>query len=278
MSESNSHAAMNVSRDPVPPLRPFIRKVWVLDSGGESTGRERVLPTGLMHLAFRLTGAPFTFFRDPSAAQGQTVGFEVIGGPRSSSYVKRLSPGRSIGVQLEPGVAGLLFGIPADHLAERHTPLTDLWGSEAAELRERLASIDEPAALIDALERFLLARLPRVHGVDPAIAFALDQFRRSVPVSQVVASIGWSHRRFIERFRATVGMTPKRFCRVRRFAHVLRLAGRRPAASLAELALDAGYSDQPHFNREFRELADMPPGEYRNAAPAAAHHVKFVQD
>ena len=70
-------------------------------------------------------------------------------------------------------------------------------------------------------------------------------------------------------------MAPKRFCRVRRLAHVLRLAGRRPEALLAELALDAGYSDQPHFNREFRELAGMAPGEYRSAAPIAAHHVRL---
>ncbi|HEX9985792.1 MAG TPA: helix-turn-helix transcriptional regulator [Thermoanaerobaculia bacterium] len=270
---------MKISRDVAPPLRPFIRKVWVLDAdGAESTGRERVLPTGLMHLAFRLSGAPFTFFPDPAAARCETVGLDVIGGPRSSSYVKQLSPGRSIGMQFEAGAASLVFGVPAHELAERHTSLADLWGAEASELRERLASIEDPRALIEALERFLLARLPRVHGVDPAIAFALDRFRRSVPVSQVVDQIGWSHRRFIQRFRETVGMTPKRFCRVRRLAHVLRLAERKPAASLAELALDAGYSDQPHFNREFRELTDMAPGEYRAAAPAAPHHVKFVQD
>jgi AraC-like DNA-binding protein len=279
---------VNISRDAVPPLRPFIRRVWLLDTSGVAgAGRERVLPAGLMHLAFRLSGQPFTFFRDAAATQGENVGFDVIGGPRSTSYVKQLSPGRSIGVQFEPGAASVLFGIPAHELAERHTPLTDLWAGEVRDLRERLAAIDEPAAAIDALERFLLARLPRVHGIDPAIAFALDQFRRSVPVSQVVDSIGWSHRRFIQRFRETVGMTPKRFCRVRRLARVLRLAERRPTASLAELALDAGYSDQPHFNREFRELAGMAPGEYRSAAPAAAHHVplaasgaavNFVQD
>jgi AraC-like DNA-binding protein len=264
---------MKLSRDPHPSLRPFIRRVWVLDAGGASEGRERVLPTGLMHLALRLSGAPLTVFANPRAAEGQTVGVAVVGGPRSGPYVKRLSPGRSVGVQFQVGAATLLFGVPAHELAERHTSLADLWGQQAAELRERLASVGEPEALLEELERFFMARLPRVHGVDPAIAYALDRFRRAVPVADVVDEIGWSHRRFIERFRDTVGMAPKRFCRVRRLARVLRLAERKPGASLAELALDAGYSDQPHFNREFRELAGMAPGEYRSAAPAAAHHV-----
>jgi AraC-like DNA-binding protein len=267
---------MTLSRPPAPPLRPFVRGVWVLDaSGAESDGRERVLPTGFMHLALRLSGAPLTVFGDAAAEQEQTVGLSVVGGPRSGPYVKRLSAGRSVGVQFEVGAATLLFGVPAHELAERHTLLADLWGREAAELRERLASIGEPAAVLEALERFLLSRLPRVHGVDPAIAYALNRFNRAVAVSDVVAEIGWSHRRFIERFRETVGMAPKRFCRVRRLAHVLRLAERKPGASLAELALDAGYSDQPHFNREFRELAGMAPREYRSAAPVAPHHVRL---
>lgn len=267
---------MKLSRVPTPALRPFVRRVWVLDAtGAQSEGRERVLPTGFMHLALRLSGAPLTVGGDASPAQGQTVGLAVVGGPRSGPYVKRLSLGRSVGVQFEAGAASLLFGMPAHELAERHTLLADLWGREAAELRERLASIGEPAAVLEVLEQLLSARLPRVRGVDPAIAYALERFGRSVAVSDVVEELGWSHRRFIERFRESVGMAPKRFCRVRRLARVLRLAERKPGASLAELALDAGYSDQPHFNREFRELAGMAPGEYRSAAPAPAHHVRL---
>lgn len=277
---------MQVKRDPAPALRPFIRTLWVLDTRDLAVGgRERVLPTGSMHLAFRLAGVPLTLFDDPSSEAGETIGLEIVGGPRSAPYVRALAPGRSVGVQFEPGAASLLFGMPACELAERHIPLRDLWGEVATELRERLASIADPARLLDATERFLASRLPRVHGIDPAIAHALDQFRRSVPVQQVVAEVGWSHRRFIERFRDSVGMAPKRFCRVRRLANVLRLAERQPAASLADLALAAGYSDQPHFNREFRELAGMTPGAYRDAAPRAAHHVplapagvNFVQD
>jgi AraC-like DNA-binding protein len=270
------HRTMQVKRKPAPALRPFIRTLWVLDTtGAEVGGRERVLPTGSMHLALRLSGPPFTL------SSSQAVGLEMVGGARSASYVRTLAPGRSIGVQFEPGAAALLFGMPASELAERHVSLRDLWGDRSTELRERLASIDDPALLLDAMEGFLASRLPRVHGIDPAIAHALDRFGRSASVRQVVAEVGWSHRRFIERFREAVGLAPKRFCRVRRLANVLRLAQREPGASLADLALAAGYSDQPHFNREFRELAGMTPGAYRDAAPRDAHHVpivNFVQD
>ena len=51
---------------------------------------------------------------------------------------------------------------------------------------------------------------------------------------------------------------------------------------LMELALEAGYSDQSHFNRDFLEIAGMTPQAYRRAAPTSPHHVparfNFVQD
>lgn len=251
---------------------------------GGTDARERVLPTGLMHIAMRLSGAPLMLVSDSGAVR-EAAGMGLVGGARTTSYMRVLSPGRSVGVQLQAGAATLLFGVPAHELAERHTSLDEVWGPAATELRQRLATIDDPDALLVTLEQFLLARLPRVRGIDPAIALALDLFRRSEPVAAVVDRIGWSHRRFIDRFQATVGMSPKRFCRVRRLSRVIHLAARRPAASLAELALDAGYSDQPHFTREFREISGMTPGEYRAAKPATPHHVpiprgsvNFVQD
>jgi AraC-like DNA-binding protein len=41
----------------------------------------------------------------------------------------------------------------------------------------------------------------------------------------------------------------------------MRLARRRPFTQLAELAADAGYSDQAHLSRECRSIAGQTPTE-----------------
>jgi transcriptional regulator GlxA family with amidase domain len=89
----------------------------------------------------------------------------------------------------------------------------------------------------------------------------------------VVDETGYSHRRFVALFRGAVGLPPKLYCRILRFQAALHLLATPPPLPLAEVALAAGYSDQPHLNREFRELAGVSPGEYRAAAPTSLLHV-----
>lgn len=269
---------MLVIRKPVPSLQPFVALIWALDETATATPRpaprERVLPTGSAHLAIRLSDTPLRIYQSMDDAVGRTLGHAVIGGPRDAFYVRDVStPSISAGVQLLPGALALLAGVPASELAGRHTPLGDLWGSAAARIRERLLEAEGPARRLEVLEAVLAERLPRVRAVHPAVAHALGRLAAGAAVGEVVEECGYSHRRFIDLFRGAVGLTPKGFSRVERFRRLLSRFGAAPVEKLAELAIDAGFSDQPHFNRDFRTMAGISPGRYREIAPAYAHHV-----
>jgi hypothetical protein len=81
-----------------------------------------------------------------------------------------------------------------------------------------------------------------------------------------------------------VGITPKRFGRVRRFQRFLARARRPGAPDWAALAAACGYCDQSHLIREAVELAGVPPAEIHRlrGAPVKEHHlpegVKSIQD
>jgi len=255
-----------------------VKSLWASEEtvarGGPGAERERVLPTGTAHVVFRLSALPLRLFDGLDDAEGRTIGHAVVGGPRAGFYVRDVSqPVRSVGAELHPGAAEALLAVPAEELAGRHTPLDELWGAAAGRARERLLEADNVARRLDLFESLLAERLPRVRGIHPAVAHALERFAVNVQVRAVVTASGYSHRRFIALFRRAVGLPPKLYCRVLRFRGALdRMAGDR-SASWADLALTAGYSDQPHFSREFRELAGLSPGHYRRIAPASAHHV-----
>jgi AraC-like DNA-binding protein len=268
-----------ITRAPVPALRAFISAVWVGDRPGAADDgvgfdRERMLGSGATHLVFRLSDHPIRLYDHATDPTGTSMGHAVVGGARATYYLRDTPRrARSVGAILRPGAAELLFGTPAGALAGRHTPLVDLWGRSAAEARERLLEATHPESQLDLLEALLAARLPAVRGLHPAVAHALARFHATDAVGDVVDETGYSHRRFITLFREAVGLPPKLYCRVLRFHDALRLLASQPPPPLADVALAAGYSDQPHLNRDFRELAGVSPGEYRGAAPASPLHL-----
>jgi AraC-like DNA-binding protein len=63
-------------------------------------------------------------------------------------------------------------------------------------------------------------------------------------------------------FRSHVGVTPKRVARIYRFARLILSVDAPRPAGLAELAHTAGYFDQAHFSREFKDFTGHTPAEY----------------
>jgi AraC-like DNA-binding protein len=233
-----------------------------------------------MHLVFRLTDDPLRILDGGSNAQPQAmpnlqaIAGAMIGGARSRYYLREMAaPSCSVGAVLRPGAAALLFGAPADAFAERHTPLDALWGSSAASLREQLLDAANAEARLALLEAALLARLPRVGGMHPAIAAVLADLHALPSVAAAVHRSGLSHRQFIAQFRHAVGLAPKTWLRVRRFQRALQALRHDESYALATLSVAAGYSDQAHFNREFLEFSGVTPAAYQRRAPHEANHL-----
>jgi AraC-like DNA-binding protein len=264
------------TRPPSAILRPFVEVLWAIDeraAPAPSARRERVLPTGGMHVAIRLSGDPLHIQDAGDPRRVTIVGPAVVGGARMAPYFRDMwAPAWSIGAQLRPGAAPFLLNAPAGGFAGRHTDLDLVWGADVARLRDRLSEERDPSTQLDILESALATRVTSASRPHPVVARALESLRSSPDVSAAVAHSGYGHRRFVELFREHVGLNPKVYCRLRRFQYALRLAAG-PSLSWAAIAAAAGYSDQAHLHREFREFAGLTPGQYRALAPPFPNHV-----
>src|SRR5690606_5156446 len=105
-------------------------------------------------------------------------------------------------------------------------------------------------------------------GPAPEHDWAIDRAVRALAapapgrsVAETAESLGLSRRRFADRFERRVGLTPKRFARLERFRHALRLAS---AANVrwSDVAQACGYFDQAHLAHEFRRFSGVSPSEY----------------
>ncbi len=269
---------MKLCRRPRPSLRPFVDLIWASEPDAflvmPTRRKELVLPTGAMHLVLRLEGAPLRLFAGPDDAVGETVGTSVIGGARACAYIKDVSnPAPTVGAMLWPGAIELLSSIPAIEFAGRHTRIEDLWQPAAlSDVIDRLRERQTLAGRLTLFEDVLCSRLPHVHAIHPLVAHAIERFDGCASVGEVVTETGFSQRHFSRTFNEWVGLSPKTYCRVRRFGRVLQRMNDSPVSDLADLAAAEGYADQAHMTREFRTLAGVTPAQYVIASPADRHH------
>ena len=262
--------------------------IWLSRRRDDSPDFEHMLPSGNTNLIFALHDAPISWASGKSGITWRSWTHSIVHGPQTSYYLAGPKPkGTVVGVSFRPGMAGPILGVPLSELQDAHIPLDELWGYRASGLHDRLASANDPLAMLRLLESELIARIRRPLLLHPAVAYALGSNLSGYNPSQINhirKQTGYSARHFIELFRSAVGLTPKRYYRIRRFSSVLaHLAAR--DSSLADVAVSAGYADQAHLSREFRELAGITPSSYRPRSADSAHHhvathdkVKKVQD
>jgi AraC family transcriptional regulator len=87
----------------------------------------------------------------------------------------------------------------------------------------------------------------------------LDEF---VSLRRIAREVGVHPVYFAAAFRRFHGCSPGQYLRRKRFERARHLISD-PDVSLAQVAIDAGFSDQSHLNRIFRRFTGMTPGQYR---------------
>jgi len=104
------------------------------------------------------------------------------------------------------------------------------------------------------VEHVLLARLEEYRRHDTVVdaAIKLCRTRRGrLTVKELSDSVQLSKKQLERRFLASVGTTPKTFCRVSRFLDVCHHLQTYRNRTLTELTHECGYFDQAHFIKEF---------------------------
>ncbi|MFZ0591494.1 MAG: helix-turn-helix domain-containing protein [Bryobacteraceae bacterium] len=264
---------------PKPPLAGFIQCLWYWEGAPGPHTKERLLPNGEPAIIFNLRNEPIRIYDAQNIALYESYGNAVLSGARANCFViDTCQQERVIGIQFRPGGAFPFFGFPASETTNASFCLEDLWPRRVGEIREQLLAAQDVDAMFAVLERSLRAQLARPLELHPAVAYALDSFNGSAHVCTIAAvteRTGFSSRRFIELFHSQVGLTPKAFCRVRRFQRVLCTVHRRQQVDWAQVALACGFYDQAHLIHDFRAFSGFTPAAYLAAATPHLNHVSL---
>ncbi|HXM40549.1 MAG TPA: helix-turn-helix domain-containing protein [Bryobacteraceae bacterium] len=266
---------------PAPPLSEFVGLLWLYEGYHQPHEKERLLPDGSMELVINLNEDLTRFYHPHDTGKFETLRGSVVVGAHSEFFVIDTAEQHSVaGVHFKPGGAFPFLGLPAGELHNALVSLQDLWGGLADQLRERLLEAGTPQARLLVLEQALLAKAAQRLERHPAVAFALREFHglpHTPTIADVTGQIGLSAKRFIQVFSGEVGLTPKLFCRVRRFQRVLRRIGTGRPVEWAAVAADCGYFDQAHFIHDFHAFSGINPSTYIAHRTEHLNHVPLIE-
>lgn len=219
---------------------------------------------------------PLELVSMPDRHQSPGSWWSVVGGLHTAPAVIR-HHGNQHGIQVEltPAAARRIFGLPPAAITGSVVSLEDLLGGAGRTLHERVSDAPDWAARFGVLDREL-GRIAA--GVDDAVAtrsgpgtelgWAWSSLRSAndgagddVRIDSLAREIGWSRRHLSTRFRAEFGLSPRVVRRVARFERARTLLD--TPTPLASVAAAAGYSDQPHLSREWKEFTGLTPTQWR---------------
>jgi AraC-like DNA-binding protein len=242
-------------RSVLPALQEHFARTWVHSPSVEVSVNSVIVPDGYVDLIW-------------------FNGVLVVAGPDRQAKVELVPPGAVVvGLQFRPGVATNWLKISVSEIVDARAQLEDFWGPEALHIAQWMGEAAEPQGIARRLEAAVLRRLPCVDGpgrLARALFQEIDQeHHSSVPlIHRLKGSLGVSERALRRLSSEAFGYGPKTLDRILRFQRFMHLARGTRSGSLAELALGAGYADQPHLTRETRELSGFTPDAIRTQLKA----------
>lgn len=223
--------------------------VWSVEAGREATQRVLQYPCGLVVVS-----------------PGYARFYGVAAGLSSTTLT---GDGWAVGVMLEPAGGFLLARRPMIDVRDRHVELAAvLPGADAVAeavrtlMRQPLRRNAHAGAMAALTAALLPAGPVDAEGelINEVVAF-IEGDPQVVRVAQVCQRFELSERSLQRLTRRRVGLSPKWLIQRRRLQEASVRLRARPG-SLADVAADLGYADQPHFTRDFRAVTGMTPGEF----------------
>ena len=246
---------------PLKELAPWIKLFWVFESRSNDSVPETIVADGFPELIVHFR-SPFAeehgvghFLKQPAAiACGQLTRPLVLHSSCDAGM---------IGIRFQPSGMAPFLSTPMQALTDARVPAEELF-VDVDQLIEGIVESSNDAERIAACNRFLF-RAFHPDRENLCVRRALESIvlaRGRISVESLATLAGRSRRSLELAFQSEVGTSPKMYCRISRFRHILDAVSIDPTANWVHLALDSGFFDQSHLIRDFRRFAGDSPTSF----------------
>ncbi|RYU93197.1 AraC family transcriptional regulator [Emticicia agri] len=167
-----------------------------------------------------------------------------------------------VGVRFLPTMFPQLFAIDAAELSNRYLPLAEVIPQTARFIANQLNGLPAQAQIKALFDEYFITTLTKARfDNDNRLYNAIGIILQNSGVLNVETDLdtGISPRQLRRLFTFYIGDTAKTFAKVVRFQNILRAKPSSQSLRKNKLFFDAGYYDQAHFIKEFRNFYGVSP-------------------
>ncbi|MCS3529011.1 response regulator transcription factor [Chryseobacterium sp. JUb7] len=172
-----------------------------------------------------------------------------------------------IAVIFQPYFLNILSGISAKEARNSIIPAEDLVKNELDSFQEKLFNKENPQSIIGSLNEYFTKAIHQKantgYNIIRASLLFILQKKGEVSMKELEHFTGYSERQIERKFAEHIGISPKKYCNIIRLHYFLGLMKTSDKnENLAGLSYSAGYSDQSHLIKEFKNNTGLTPKEY----------------
>jgi len=162
------------------------------------------------------------------------------------------------GIQFKPYAVAILLDRDISNFNDLLMPLSDINVELSQHLRDIFKAHTKPCNAFDSyFEKFFLDK-----QLEPSILKAIEQIKNSsgnISINDLSTNIGIHQKKLERLFIAYIGVSPKKFSKIVRFYNTHTTISKYGIDNLSQVALEKGYFDQAHFNRDFKKFTGVNP-------------------
>lgn len=243
-------------------LSDFVKYYWQFewDSNSQAVHLNRIIPSGELQMIFHYK----TPFREVCKYNQSLIQPQSLICGQQTEYKDIISGGPSglFAVVFYPYALRAFFPNPVSEFTNQTISLDNFFRAETKELEERIIETNRIYSRLLLVEAFLLKRLSRPNRflLTQKATNLITETSGQLTVNEIANRLSISKRQLERIFLANIGISPKKFGRITRLNRSIKLF--REVEPLTTLAYEAGYFDQSHLIRDFKQFTGLSPKEF----------------
>lgn len=244
---------------PSKPLDEYIENYIYIEGNNKGTS----LPKTNLSVVFNL-GEAFKLFHDNSLTSFTHYKKHWITGIQTKpNYVESYGTSKMFTIQFKTVGCYAFFSEPLSLFKNEFLTLDHVFSEEAEEIWERLNCAQNLEDKVVIVENFLIGKLikrqthnRKIDGIKTMLNHHPDR------VNNITADLNISRKHLYHLFNNYIGVSPKTLLSIIRLKSMYQTMSSTLPDKLSYLAYELDFSDQAHFNNNFKQLTGLKPTEY----------------